>query len=84
MNKNYQTTNALGATVEGFVMPDAVSVAMAELAGAVNEGLLAFAIGAGRQVMQVLMDDSVTALAGRRAATTRPAPPSGTGAKPAR
>jgi transposase-like protein len=64
MNKNYQTTAAPNATVDDFVMPEAVSVAMAELAGAVKEGLLALAVGAGLQVMQVLMDDSVTALAG--------------------
>ena len=45
-------------------MPDRVSVAMAELAGAMREGLLALAVGAGLQVMQALMDESVTALAG--------------------
>jgi putative transposase len=32
----------------------------------VKEGLLALAVGAGRQVMQVLMDEPVTALAGPR------------------
>ena len=64
MDKNYQTTAAPSATGDEFVMPGAVSVAMAELAGAVKEGLLALAVGAGLQVMQVLMDDSVTALAG--------------------
>jgi putative transposase len=64
MNKNYQTTTVPDATFEGFVMPEAVSVAMAELAGAVKEGLLALAVGAGLQVMQVMMDDSVTVLAG--------------------
>ena len=46
------------------VMPDSVSVAMADLAGAMREGLLALAVGAGLQVMQALMDESVTALAG--------------------
>jgi putative transposase len=46
------------------VIPDRVSVAMADLAGVMREGLLAFAVGAGLQVMQALMDESVTALAG--------------------
>jgi putative transposase len=39
---------------------------MSELAGAMREGLLALAVGAGLQVMQVLMDESVTAIAGPR------------------
>jgi putative transposase len=63
MSKNYQT-NAARAAMSEIVMPDAVSVAMSELTGAVKEGLLALAVGAGLQVMQVLMDESVTALAG--------------------
>lgn len=62
--KDYQTKVATAATVDDIVMPEAVSVAMAELTGAVKEGLLALAVGAGLQVMQVLMDESVTALAG--------------------
>jgi hypothetical protein len=33
-------------------MPDQVSVAMAEIAGNMHEGLLALAVGAGLQVMQ--------------------------------
>ena len=45
-------------------MPDAVSVAMNDLTGAVREGLLALAVGAGLQVMHVLMEESVIALAG--------------------
>ena len=47
---------------------------MAELAGATREGLLVLAVGAGLQVMQALMDESVTALAGPPAATTLTAP----------
>lgn len=45
-------------------MPDQVSVAMAEIAGNMHEGLLALAVGAGLQVMQALMDADVVALAG--------------------
>jgi hypothetical protein len=65
MKKNYQTDAARAAMSE-IVMPDAVSVAMSELTGAMREGLLALAVSAGLQVMQVLMDESVTALAGPR------------------
>lgn len=65
MKKNYQT-NAARVAMSEIVVPDAVSVAMSELTGAMREGLLALAVGAGLQVMQVLMDESVTALAGPR------------------
>ena len=37
---------------------------MADLAGVVREGLLAFAVGTGMQVLQTLMDEDVTTLAG--------------------
>ena len=50
----------VGATAS----PERVSVAMAEIAESMQEGLLALAVGAGLQVMQVLMDADVTALAG--------------------
>ena len=45
-------------------MPETVSVAMAELAGELREGLLALAVGAGLQVMAAMMEDDVTALCG--------------------
>src|SRR3954471_14005370 len=48
---------------EGFVVLERVSVAMAEIAGSMREGLLALAVGTGLQVMQVLMEADVTALA---------------------
>jgi transposase-like protein len=47
-----------------LAFPEHVSVAMAEIAEHVGEGLLALAVGAGLQVMQTLMDADVTALAG--------------------
>ena len=37
---------------------------MSELTGAVKEGLLALAVGAGLQVMQVMMEANVTAVCG--------------------
>ncbi|MGO9283814.1 MAG: transposase, partial [Mycobacterium sp.] len=45
-------------------IPERVSVAMAEIAENMQEGLLALAVGAGLQVMQTLMEADVTALAG--------------------
>lgn len=64
MNKNYQTKAASVATVPEFVMPDVVGVAMGDIAEAVREGLLALAVGAGLQVMDALMAESVTAICG--------------------
>ena len=52
----------VGATAS----PEQVTVAMAEIAESVQEGLLALAVGAGVQVMQALMDADVTALAGAK------------------
>jgi transposase-like protein len=50
---------------EGAVaLPDAVSVAVGALAGELEEGLLAFAVGAGLQVLGAILDAEVTALAG--------------------
>jgi len=53
-----------GAPASGLSVPDRVSVAMTEIAGNMQEGLLALAVGAGLQVMSALMDADVTALAG--------------------
>jgi transposase-like protein len=64
MKKDYQTKTAAAATAVEAVMPDAVSVTLAELAGSLREGLLALAVGAGFQVMNAIIDDSVCALAG--------------------
>jgi putative transposase len=47
-------------------IPERVSVAMAEIAENMQEGLLALAVGAGLQVMQALMEADVTELAGPR------------------
>ncbi|HEV2811252.1 MAG TPA: IS256 family transposase [Acidimicrobiales bacterium] len=63
MKKNYQTKAASAALTE-LDLPDTVSVAMGDLAETMREGLLALAVGAGLQVMQVMMADSVTELCG--------------------
>jgi transposase-like protein len=47
-------------------VPEAVSVAMNEIAADVREGLLALAVGAGLQVMQQLMAADVVAVCGPR------------------
>jgi putative transposase len=64
MTKDYQTKSAAVATAVEAVMPETVSVTLAELAGALREGLLALAVGTGLQVMEAIIDESVTALAG--------------------
>lgn len=64
MSKNYQKKNASGVTSEELVLPEAVTVAMAEIGGAAKEGLLALAVATGLEVMTAMMDESVTAIAG--------------------
>ena len=61
MKKDYQK-NAVSATTP--MLPEAVSIAMAELAGDVQEGLLAMAVGTGLQVMAALMNADVEASCG--------------------
>ena len=51
-------------SVDATAIPERVSVAMAEIAENMHEGLLALAVGAGLQVMAALMDTDVTTLAG--------------------
>ena len=63
MGKQYQNR---GTDASDLVVPEQVSVAMAEIAESAAEGLLAVAVGAGLQVMQALMAESVTAVAGPR------------------
>jgi len=54
----------LAVDVATPAFPDHVSVAMAEIAENMHEGLLALAVGVGLQVMQTLMAADVTTLAG--------------------
>ena len=58
--KDYQT-NELDAAIP---LPESVSVAMADIAHTMREGLLAMAVGAGLSVMQSLMDESVAEICG--------------------
>ena len=61
MKKDYQKS-AVSATTP--MLPEAVSIALAELAGDVQEGLLAMAVGTGLQVMAALMNADVEASCG--------------------
>src|SRR6266567_5191114 len=63
MGKQYQTSSAEASTPE-LTLPEEVSVALAEIAESATEGLLALAVGAGLQVLQTMMEESVTTLAG--------------------
>jgi len=63
VNKRYQTTSC---DANALAVPERVSVAMAEIAADMREGLLALAVGAGLQVMEQLMDADVTAACGPR------------------
>src|SRR5664280_265810 len=63
MKKDYQKT-ATSAMVP--VLPEAVSIVLAELACDVQEGLLAMAVGAGLQVMAAMMNADVEAVCGPR------------------
>ena len=45
-------------------LPERVSVALAELAGAAREGLLALAVGTGLQVLQAMLAEDVARLVG--------------------
>ena len=47
MSKNYQTKTAPVGTDAELVLPEAVNIAMAEIGGAVREGLLALAVATG-------------------------------------
>jgi len=62
--KTYQKTDRDAPDGAGLAVPEQVSVVMAEIAGNMQEGLLALAVGAGLQVMSALMEADVSALAG--------------------
>ncbi len=63
VTKKYQTSE-VDDDAALAVLPEAVSVAMEEIAADVREGLLALAVGAGLQVMAALMEADVSAVCG--------------------
>jgi hypothetical protein len=64
VTQKYQKDKIDTPAGDGFVVPEQVSVAMAEIAGCMREGLLALAVGTGLQVRQVLMEADGSVLAG--------------------
>lgn len=64
MTNNYQKNAPRTTAGLRLAMPETVSVAMAEIAEDMQEGLLALAVGAGLQVMSALMEADVSAACG--------------------
>jgi hypothetical protein len=58
----------------GLMLPEQVTIALAELAGAAREGLLALAVGTGLGVLDELLAADVDRMVGPRAATTKTGP----------
>jgi putative transposase len=63
VSKAYQRN---ATTANGVAVPETVTVAMAEIAEDMGEGLLALAVGTGLQVMSALMVADVSAVCGPR------------------
>ena len=57
---------ARSAAESAVTLPDTVTVAIADLAGDLKEGLLAFVVGTGLKVLDVLLEQDATALAGSK------------------
>jgi len=66
VTNKYQKTMPKTSTGPGLAVPDAVTIAMGEIAEDMREGLLALAVGAGLQVMAALMEADVAAVCGPR------------------
>jgi putative transposase len=64
VTKNYQKRASMTSAGLRLALPETVSVAMAEIAENVQEGLLALAVGTGLQVLQSIMAEDVTAVCG--------------------
>jgi hypothetical protein len=56
-------------------LPKRVTVAVAELASAARQGLLALAVGTGLQVLQAMLAEDVARMVGAKAAISRSGPP---------
>ena len=66
VTNKYQKNTPKTSTGPGLAVPDAVTIAMGEIAEDMREGLLALAVGAGLQVMGSLMEADVAAVCGPR------------------
>ena len=66
VTNKYQKNTPKTSCGPGLAIPDEVTIAMGEIAEDMREGLLAFAVGAGVQVMAALMEADVAAVCGPR------------------
>jgi putative transposase len=57
-------THRTATTDQALLLPERVTVAVAELASAAREGLLALAVGTGLQVLEVMLAEDVARLVG--------------------
>jgi len=64
VSKKYQTTSLKDTAGLGVSVPAEVTVALEQLTGQIQEGLLSLAVATGLQVMGQLMERDVTAVAG--------------------
>ena len=64
MTNKYQNNALRTRSGPEFAVPDAVTIAMDEIAQDMQEGLLALAVGTGLQVMASLMEADVAAVCG--------------------
>jgi putative transposase len=55
---------ALGSAESAITLPDTVTVAITDLVGELEEGLLAFVVGTGLKVLHVIVESEATAIAG--------------------
>ena len=60
--KKAKRDGALAAQEAALALPDTVSVALGDLAGELEEGLLAFCVGAGLKVVHTMMEHEVETL----------------------
>jgi len=65
-------------------LPESVTIAVAELASAAREGLLALAVGTGLQVLQAMLEEDVTRLVGPKGRHNPSGPRCVTAPSPAR
>jgi putative transposase len=64
-------------------LPERVTVAVAELASAAREGLLALAVGTGLQVLEVMLEEDVARMVGPKGRHNPTGPRSATAPSPA-
>lgn len=64
MDKYHGVRIAEGAQLDGLSLPGGVQLALDDLAGSVQEGLLALSVGVGLKVMGELLEEELVALVG--------------------